>query len=817
MSLILDRWGRVQDLCEAVDGMEPHDAEAYLARSEPDAGIRSEALSLLGALRLEEAARARIQAEQENIVLALPTAIGPYRIVDVIGSGGFGRVYRAALDVDGVDQYVAIKVLRDVLAGDDQLERFRRERKLLRAMDNPRIARFLDSGVTPEGAPYLVMELVNGKRIDRHCDEQRLSVAARIELLIRVCDAVHQAHRRLIVHLDLKPSNVLVTPEDQVKLLDFGTAKLLSTAGDLTSTRQLTPDYASPERLRGDPVSVACDIYSLGLILHELVSGSWAFSSRNSIVSIAERASGTTEVRALSSAITPEAAKLRAGLTAERLKGLIGGDLQAICAKALAYRPSDRYLSMEAFADDLSRFLGKRPILARSQTALYRARKYVDRHRGGVFATLVFAIGILGATGQAWWQQQKRVQAGLEAQDAEALLTWAISSSNTLYGGRSGMTVRELVERANARLDYVNNLPAPVRVRLHSTFSAYLYQDGETALGKRIARQAAEIARPSGDAASRIGAGMNLATYATYRGDCKEALRQYAEIDPIYRSSERRLPVFFRVGYLVTRSEMKTSCENDPEGAHSLMSKVAPLMAQIPDDDLTVGMPPRILKAIVANHEAQDLRARREYDEAERIILQALKSAQEEKESGNARVALLRTLSLVRYDRGRGTNPADLQAAARALEEAMRIAPGFMSPYETIRLKVLWGTSLAQAAERRRGVAIIVEAIAEARQREKDLARQGWMIDVAAAYGLAVWARDCSAVPEALRHAEANSGGSMPPGWRWQFLAASGVCRIEAGEREAGAALVREGIQAGGLPPDHPARQALENILDRAR
>ena len=210
--------------------------------------------------------------------------------------------------------------------------------------------------------------------MDEYADHARASVDDRIRLIVAACHALHAAHTRLIVHLDLKPQNLMVTAGGAVKLLDFGTAKLLDAEGALTTTRQLTPLYASPEQLRGAAVTTACDIYSLGLVLYELLSGTWPFGSRSSLVGVAERATGATTGRRLDEVADAGVAERR-GLSVERLRAVLRGDIQSIVMKALAAAPGDRYASALDFANDLQRYLDRRPVLARPQTAVYRVRE----------------------------------------------------------------------------------------------------------------------------------------------------------------------------------------------------------------------------------------------------------------------------------------------------------------------------------------------------------------------------------------------------------------------------------------------------------
>ena len=243
------------------------------------------------------------------------------------------------------------------------VERFHREQHILASLDHKNITRMLDAGMSDDGQPYLVMEYVHGVHLDQYCDTQKLGIRERIELFLQVCDAVAYAHRNLIVHLDLKPSNVLVNEEGTVKLLDFGTSKLIQTDSLLTTTVLATPAYASPEQLRNEPVTTACDIYSLGAILFDLLAGRRA-TEKASAAAMFERAMTEAEPERLPDAVTAKAAETR-GVSEGRLRQLLTGDLATITAKCLRPRPKDRYPSVDTLAEDLAP-VSRRPVCSRS-------------------------------------------------------------------------------------------------------------------------------------------------------------------------------------------------------------------------------------------------------------------------------------------------------------------------------------------------------------------------------------------------------------------------------------------------------------------
>lgn len=344
------------------------------------------------------------------------TRIGPYRVLQRIGAGGMGSVYLAERDDETFDRRVAIKLIRRGLDTEEILTRFDRERRVLANLDHPNIAKLIDGGSLPDGSPYFIMEYIEGKRLDEYCDDKRLTVPQRVDLFRTVCDAVAHAHRNLIVHRDLKPANILVTPDGTVKLLDFGVAKVLEQASaeeyeaTLTVERRLTPAYASPEQVRGDAVTTATDVYSLGVILYELLTGCRPYRVRGDAWRDLERAIcddaptrpsvvvANPSTDHTSTLTTGELSHLR-GVDPARLRTMLSGDVEWVVLMALRKEPDRRYATVQQFADDLRRLRESIPILARPDTLAYRASRFVQRNRSGVLAAAVLLAGLLGATG----------------------------------------------------------------------------------------------------------------------------------------------------------------------------------------------------------------------------------------------------------------------------------------------------------------------------------------------------------------------------------------------------------------------------------
>jgi eukaryotic-like serine/threonine-protein kinase len=376
-----------------------------------DVELRAEVESLLGYHRPDDDSEdtcACRNGEVGFLAFDAPTEgrIGPYKIVRELGRGGMAEVFLAARADDQYRQEVAIKLIRPGLHSDFLLKRFRNERQILAGLDHPNIAQLLDGGSTDAGSPYLVMEYVRGVPIDVYCDQHQLDIQARLKLFREACAAIHYAHQHKVIHRDIKPSNILVDVEGRLKLLDFGIAKILTPElaaqtldPTLTSLRLMTPAYASPEQVKGDSVTSATDVYSLGVLLYELLTGHRPYrvigSSPHEIsqavlqeepVKPSAAISLTTEVQcetdsSATSLITPESVSRTREGSPDRLRRRLRGDLDNIVLTALRKNPEQRYASVELFSDDIRRHLEGLPVLARGKTLPYHAARLIGRNR----------------------------------------------------------------------------------------------------------------------------------------------------------------------------------------------------------------------------------------------------------------------------------------------------------------------------------------------------------------------------------------------------------------------------------------------------
>lgn len=439
--------------------------------------------------------------------------LGAWTLVEPLGSGGMGSVWLARRSDGRHEGRAAIKTPHPGALARGGAERFLREGRLLARLTHPHIAGLLDAGVGPQGQPYLVLEYVDGEPIDRWCDEQRADLRRRVDLVLDVLAAVAHAHAQLVLHRDLKPANILVTAAGQVKLLDFGIAKLIdggqrdgSSADALTTLRAFTPDHAAPEQLQGEPVGTATDVYALGVLLYQLLAARHPTAQPTATPVQRMRAVVEDQPPRLSDAVAqaaPEQAALR-GLNPARWRRALRGDLDTIVAKALKKRPAERYLSAADLADDLRRWRDGEPVRARPDRLAYRAAKFVGRHRVGVAAAAVTLLAVLGgAVGTAW----QAVEARRERDEARWQAERALARGNlfNLMLGEMGtldrpLTQRQILERAVLLVDKSFAAQPRLAVELLLPIAGQYHTLGDAAADLQVMQRAAQLARASGDA-----------------------------------------------------------------------------------------------------------------------------------------------------------------------------------------------------------------------------------------------------------------------------------------------------------------------------
>lgn len=471
-----ERWLHVKDLFHRALERDPAERAAYMAvEAGGDSELFDEVQSLLSAHETagESLERPAVDLNaqfpvDESTVPGVGRYVGPYRLLREIGWGGMGAVYEALREDEEFRKRAAVKIVRREMASEAILVRFRLERQILAGLDHPHIAALFDGGMTADGRPWFAMELVEGQPIDEYCRAQHLTVRERVSLFLEVCEAVEYAHRNLVVHRDLKPGNILVTADGRPKLLDFGIAKLvgeenaapgsrLTRAGDLL----LTPDYASPEQVCGGPITTASDVYSLGVILYELLAGTRPYQLEGKPLQDIVRTITDHEPRRPSDAIAQDDSSAGADGVGTRLRRQLTGDLDSIVLMAIRKEPDRRYSSVEQLREDLQRYLEGRPVLARQGSTTYRFRKFIVRHAAAVSGVtllfLVLAGGVVSTLLQARRAEAERARAEERFNDLRGLATSVLFEIHDSIADLPGATAARslLVERG---LEYLNRL-----------------------------------------------------------------------------------------------------------------------------------------------------------------------------------------------------------------------------------------------------------------------------------------------------------------------------------------------------------------------
>ncbi len=496
ISLSSDRWPLIESLFERASDLPEAERDAFLDREcGHDEQMRQEVEALLRADRAADGILDRPLERAAGAVLATPsgpadappagalppgTLIDVYRIVRELGHGGMGAVYLAERADGAYSQQVALKVVRGGLIAAALERRFLRERQILARLQHPNIARLLDGGFTRERLPYLAMEYVEGEPLTRWAESRSLGAEARLRLFLEVCEAVQYAHRQLVVHRDLKPANILVSGEGHVRLLDFGIARLLDDSAEegeaLTRTGflLLTPEYAAPEQVRGDAPTTATDVYSLGAVLYELLSGkkAYEFSSHS-----------LTEILRVLDQDIPLLAH-RPDLP-KALQRQLSGDLETIVHRALAREPERRYPSAEALAADVRRHLEHRPVAARPDSLGYRLAKYLRRNRLAVSAAAALLIAIALGVATTIWQALEARREATRAQAMSDLLYGSFGAVDPLTAQGRTVSAREVLDAAAKRIDTVRD--PSVRIDVLRTigelyFMVAVYEPAESLL-----------------------------------------------------------------------------------------------------------------------------------------------------------------------------------------------------------------------------------------------------------------------------------------------------------------------------------------------
>ncbi|MEO5560533.1 MAG: serine/threonine-protein kinase [Dokdonella sp.] len=516
------------------------------------------------------------ECEPDAAIRSPGASIGPFNLLDKLGEGGSSIVYRAEREQSGVKQTVALKLLRRGLYSQEEKNRFRRERRALAQLRHPGIAHLIEGGVTDAGVPYIALEFVEGAPITDYVREHRSDLRQRLRLFVAICRAVEAAHRALIVHRDLKPSNVLVTRDGDVKLLDFGIAKLLDGEGEddalHTQTLAMTPAYAAPEQFNRGLVTTATDVYALGILLGELVTGRRR-----------EHGDTRTPSSQVGSRVEPDAPPMAVRMLRRQLRG----DLDNIVVKAIDGEPERRYASAGALADDVERHLGGLPVSAHPPSRLYRARKFIARHRGGVATTLALLLAIFAALGIALWQTGiARTEAARAATIKDFLIDMFRASDPRVAQDkpRGQITARELLDLNAPRITQEFDGDAQTQIELLGVAASIYRELDDDARYRTLHTQQIDLARRRyGDAHPAIIDGLiDDAQHASDGNDYAGARKALAQADPLIkragldRAVQRARWWQVQSGLLAEDDAARQQSDTALEHAVDLFARVAP-------------------------------------------------------------------------------------------------------------------------------------------------------------------------------------------------------------------------------------------------
>ncbi len=489
-----ERWSKVKDIFAEAIARPERERVAFVAGAcGDDAELLRDVRQLLeghaeaerhgtaGSTVTDRAAAERAASEDVG------ATIGQYKILQAIGRGGMGSVFLAVRADDTFRKRVALKLMKRGMDSEDLIRRFRSERQIVAGLDHPHIARLLDGGTAPDGRPYFVMEYVEGQPLTEYCDRHALDTTGRLKLFALVCRAVHFAHQNLVVHRDLKPGNILVTTDGTPKLLDFGIAKILNpdlhqVTVDLTSPLQrlMTPAYASPEQVRGEAITTASDVYSLGVLLYELLTGRQPYRLRDD-----------TPAELIRAVCEEDPQKPSTTASSRRLKG----DVDTIVLKAMQKAPARRYASAEQLAEDIDRYLDGRPVRAQRDTVGYRLTKFVRRHRVGVAASAAIVVLLVAAVVTLLVQAGRIRTERDTAQQVSSLLATIFAQSSPTQSRGASVTVREVLDRGAQRLRTDLKDQPEVRARLMHTIGKVYVQIGLPLQGGPLLKEAYETLR----------------------------------------------------------------------------------------------------------------------------------------------------------------------------------------------------------------------------------------------------------------------------------------------------------------------------------
>lgn len=550
------RWEQVQSIFEKI--VDTDKSRQTILLNElcgDDDELKREVQSLLESDRenlslLEKPAADLINIEKLTSLVG--KTIGQYHIIKQIGHGGMGEVYLAERDDKQFDQRVALKIVKRGMNSQDTIRRFQAERQILANLDHPNIARLYDGGVTDDGLLYFTMEYIEGQPINQYCDNHQLTIKERLTLFKEVIDAIQYAHKNFIVHRDLKPGNIIVTTDGKIKLLDFGIAKLISEneyidyKPEMTQTgfRVMTPGYASPEQIKGQTITTASDVYSLGVVLYELLTGQSPYDISGKSPGEFEQiichtdpkkpstTVGKQTVQTSNSGFSDEIAERRKTIP-DKLKKTLRGDLDNICLKTLEKEQERRYSSAEQLKDDINRYLLGLPVLARPTTVTYRTVKFVKRHKTGVFSFTAILLLIIGLVSFYTMKlSRERDKAQLEAEKAKQIsnyITSIFEIANPSESKGETITAREILDQGAERIENELNDQPLVKADILAVISDVYYSLGMIEKSKNMMEEVLDIQLHQPDVDKLL-----LATNYHDFADLSYEMGDYTKADSLY-------------------------------------------------------------------------------------------------------------------------------------------------------------------------------------------------------------------------------------------------------------------------------------------